>query len=240
MDQHHPGGDESKCPVSPEARKVWLEQNKKKPVIATGRPSPKPKIETCSSDSEYLDPANNMPKIPEQNPRGTSPALSTEREVSTIPRADTDGKWIYPSQQMFFNAMQRKNWDPNATDMQVVVPIHNAVNERAWAEILDWESGKATACGGPKLVSFEGKPTTPSPKARIKSWLGYTKPFDRHDWVVDRCGTKITYVIDFYQGRAGLDGRPSFYLDVRPALSPLGVYERLQRAIGVRPKAAEA
>jgi cytochrome c heme-lyase len=48
----------------------------------------------------------------------------------------------------------------------------------------------------------------------------YTPPFDRHDWVVDRCGTKIRYVIDFYTGKS--DGPASknlsFFLDVRPAL----------------------
>jgi len=29
-----------------------------------------------------------------------------------------------------------------------------------------------------------------SPKARLKGWLGGELPFDRHDWVVDRCGTE--------------------------------------------------
>jgi cytochrome c heme-lyase len=47
--------------------------------------------------------------------------------------------WIYPSEQMFFDAMRRKNWNPNEVDMKTVVPIHNAVNERAWAQILEWE-----------------------------------------------------------------------------------------------------
>lgn len=48
----------------------------------------------------------------------------------------------------------------------------------------------------------------------------YAPPFDRHDWVVDRCGTRIRYVIDFYSGRSPAPGSaaPSFFLDVRPAL----------------------
>lgn len=47
----------------------------------------------------------------------------------------------------------------------------------------------------------------------------YSPPFDRHDWVVDRCGTRTRYIIDFYTGRAdGPAGNLSFYLDVRPAL----------------------
>ncbi|KAI0240095.1 Cytochrome c1 heme lyase, partial [Massospora cicadina] len=59
--------------------------------------------------------------------------LNQEREVSTIPKADGQGDayWVYPSQQMFFNALKRKNWDPSEEDMKVIVPIHNAVNERA-------------------------------------------------------------------------------------------------------------
>lgn len=28
--------------------------------------------------------------------------------------------------------------------------------------------------------------------------MGAPLPFDRHDWYVDRCGTEVRYVIDFY------------------------------------------
>lgn len=37
-----------------------------------------------------------------------------------------------------------------------------------------------------------------SPLARVRSWLTGELPFDRHDWVVDRCGQEVRYVIDFY------------------------------------------
>ncbi|TEB35985.1 cytochrome c and c1 heme-lyase [Coprinellus micaceus] len=117
--------------------------------------------------------------------------------------------------------MERKNHKPNAADMKTVVPIHNAVNERAWTEILKWERGRgAEACGGPQLVNFKGRPKDRSPKATIKTFFRYSPPFDRHDWVVDRCGTKMRYVIDFYSGHNPnqLGGNLSFYLDVRPAL----------------------
>jgi cytochrome c heme-lyase len=101
---------------------------------------------------------------------GSKSSLATEREISTIPRAlptsqtsaeskpannevesgiDKSGKWIYPSEQMFFEAMRRKNHDPKAEDMRSIVPIHNAVNERAWGEILRWEKGM----GGEAYVS---------------------------------------------------------------------------------------
>jgi cytochrome c heme-lyase len=74
-------------------------------------------------------------------------------------------------------------------------------------------------CGGPKLYSFLGLPKTLSPKARFNTFLGYSAPFDRHDWVVDRCGTKVEYVIDFYQGKGAGNGKLNFYLDVRPKLN---------------------
>lgn len=58
-----------------------------------------------------------------------------------------------------------------------------------------------------------------TPTARANTLLGYAPPFDRHDWVIDRCGTRVEYVIDFYAGRADAKPGPSFYLDVRPKLN---------------------
>ena len=74
--------------------------------------------------------------------------------------------------------------------------------------ILPREHGR---CGGPKLHSFIGLSTTLSPKARFNTLLGYTEPFDRHDWV-----------IDFYSGKDNGtgSGKMNFYLDdVRPKLN---------------------
>ncbi len=173
------------------------------------------------------------------------PHLGTQRVTSSIPRADTapptttpdprslpspegsqenPGNWIYPSEKMFFDAMKRKSFSPDQKDMPAIVPIHNAVNERAWSMIKTWESSSArlknlnAPCGGPKLRSFSGDAAKLSPKARVLGWVGYQAPFDRHDWVVERCqgGGSVEYVIDFYKGRG--DGL-AFYLDVRPKLN---------------------
>ena len=58
-------------------------------------------------------------------------------------------------------------------------------------------------------------------------------PFDRHDWYVSRehNGEKrqVRYVIDYYEGDPEPDGLPVFYLDVRPAATPLGTAERMIR-----------
>lgn len=35
-------------------------------------------------------------------------SLSKDRQTSSIPKADTTENWVYPSQQMFFNAMVKK------------------------------------------------------------------------------------------------------------------------------------
>jgi cytochrome c heme-lyase len=117
--------------------------------------------------------------------------LSAEREVSSIPRAasatyahaaeqaakpaegEETGNWVYPSEQQFFNAMMRKNHNPRAADMRTIVPIHNAVNEKAWEEVLMWEAGKGgDRCGGVRLSSFVGRPKERSPKAWAKTMFG--------------------------------------------------------------------
>lgn len=194
-------------------------------------------------------------------------SLSTSREISTIPRAlnqstpttvlnsaeaaalppannehdtghDTStGNWVYPSQEMFFKAMERKGHAPHNADMATIVPIHNAVNEKAWAHIKEWEKGRGSeVCGGPRLVSFAGDSKAMTPRARWRSLVGYEPPFDRHDWVVDRCGTKVDYVIDFYAGKSeGARGPgPSFYLDVRPKLNSWeAIKTRVMYAVGL-------
>ena len=142
---------------------------------------------------------------------------------------------------MFFDAMRRKNHSPRAPDMAAVVPIHNAVNERAWSEIKAWERQFAgpqnEACNGPMLRSFRGSGSGEggerlTPRARWNGWVGYERPFDRHDWVVERCGGEgVDYVIDFYKGRGG---GVSFFLDVRPKLNSWeGWRMRVGRWIGI-------
>jgi len=58
----------------------------------------------------------------------------------------------------------------------------------------------------------------------------YALPFDRHDWIVDRCGKQVRYVIDFYQGPAPSSNpqQTSIYLDVRPAVSFTGMWDRMR------------
>lgn len=53
---------------------------------------------------DVLDPKNNMPLEPNQQPcPGQKRLLSTERQASNIPKGGTESTWVYPSPQMFFN-----------------------------------------------------------------------------------------------------------------------------------------
>ncbi|EGX88535.1 cytochrome C1 heme lyase [Cordyceps militaris CM01] len=222
------------------------------PVDHTAQPSPSSSPSWSARLTSLLwSSSSSATAAPTPPPAHTTRSpLDTERVVSTIPRAAGDpsspcpvdhgasanpanselesgadaasGNWVYPSEKMFFEAMKRKGYDARVADMKTVVPIHNAVNERAWKEIKEWEAPylAKSECGGPRLESFANKMDRMTPTARINTILGFTAPFDRHDWVIDRCGTRVDYVIDFYAGRpGGATPGPSFYLDVRPKLN---------------------
>lgn len=142
----------SSCPVDHTARSTW------------GKILPHSSDTLSAASTSRLPGGDNTTSVPE--------SLSTSREVSSIPRSDNK-KWVYPSESQFYAAMARKDHDPKVSDMKVVVPIHNAVNERAWSHIKEWEAGRGgERCGGVRLVSFKGRPGEPSPKARILTLLG--------------------------------------------------------------------
>ncbi|KOB67917.1 Cytochrome c heme lyase [Operophtera brumata] len=157
-----------------------------------------------------INPYNMMPPANQQPAPDQPFNLPTQRQVSTIPRAMPDGStefWVYPSQQMFWNAMLRKGWrwkdeDIKQKDMDDIIKIHNANNEQAWQEVLKWEALHAKQ---------------------------YELPFDRHDWIVDRCGKDVRYVIDYYDG-GDVDNKYEFaLLDVRPAFDSLdNVWDRMK------------
>ena len=49
--------------------------------------------------------------------------------------------------------------------------------------------------------------------------MGFELPFDRHDWIVDRCGEDVRYVIDYYDvGDVDPHTRLFTHMDVRPAM----------------------
>lgn len=107
-------------------------------------PTPPPTSQSeCPINHGDFNMANMMP-APNQKPAPDQPfPLSTERQVSSIPKATEEGGfWVYPSPQMFWNAMLRKGWqwkndNMEPKDMDYIIKIHNANNEQAWKEVTN-------------------------------------------------------------------------------------------------------
>jgi cytochrome c heme-lyase len=154
------------CPVDHATRQAWLKSNGSNPAPFAGVTKEASLASQGNScDSSAIDQA--PPTAPSgffsrfttiKSPSDTPKTLGLDREISTIPRASLvnhdgekpansekesgvseSGNWIYPSEKMFFEAMKRKGYSSDAKDMKTIVPIHNAVNERAWKEIKEWE-----------------------------------------------------------------------------------------------------
>lgn len=119
----------------------------------------------------------------EQTVSSTAPPAPADAHTSAASAGSEDEThWVYPSEQQFFLAMMRKHAakvyredmpPPKPEDMKTIVPIHNAVNERAWYELMEWERGQGgEKCGGVRLVSFKGRPKDRTPKAWLNVALG--------------------------------------------------------------------
>ncbi|EDO07243.2 Cytochrome c/c1 heme lyase family protein [Babesia bovis T2Bo] len=150
--------------------------------------------------------------------------LSSTRIQSNIPGKEYN--WIYPSERQFFRSSLAKGHQVEAKVIPTVVKIHNAINEKAWERIIEYEDLHAEHCEKPVLAHFIGKKDELSMRARLKHFMGYKLPYDRHDWTVDRCGKQVRYIIDFYEGKAPNNEPVAVYMDVRPALTLEGIIDR--------------
>lgn len=188
-----------------------------------------------------VDTSTNLPHsslLQKENSDNKSSVLSAARSASTIPRSLPDESqadsttWMYPSPRMFYNALKRKGFDTEPEDIESMVQVHNFLNEAVWQEVEEWESMHKSVCPGPKLKRFMGRPSDLSPKAWLYTNIyGGQRPFDRHDWTVDRCGKEIRYVIDYYSAGKDQHGMPVFSVDVRPALDSVSaVVDRIRMA----------
>jgi cytochrome c heme-lyase len=126
----------------------------------TSSPPPQPAVAQCpiAHDSNTLNPLNNMPVLGQNRAPGQTMDLPTQRTTSSIPRAagstygpagptsgaaasnETPSRWEYPSPQQFYNALVRKGWETPEDHIDVMLDIHNFLNEEAWLEVLKWEA----------------------------------------------------------------------------------------------------
>jgi len=137
---------------------------------------------------------------PNQEPwEGQKYSISTQRQHSEIPKGGTEDTWLFPSPQMFYNSLQRKQkaQDVSESDMDILVHLHNSLNNNTWSTLFrDWEA----------------------------KYHPYGESFDRHFWFIDRCGKEVQYIIDFYQDDSKADKEKnlsSISIHARPALNSL-------------------
>ena len=179
--------------------------------------------------NQPIDPRNNMPTTASQGMApGQRKPIPTARQPSTIPKSGTNGTWTYPSPQMFYNSLVRKGKADDCTeeDMTAVVSVHNSMNEDTWRRVA---REKNAECRDPMLLRFG---TAMTECRRCRRLVTGEKPFDRHDWYVDRNGKQVRYVIDYYfhEDKAGTPGQ--FDLVVRPAADDVGaVLDRIKMSV---------
>ncbi|WAR51658.1 hypothetical protein PtB15_1B94 [Puccinia triticina] len=237
--------NQATCPVDHRSKPGDQGCNKEYQAVPIADSNRLPTDRVISSIPRYRPELNQNRQASESDPSQQSACPvdhlpnRTAATSGTNSEPEVEQNWIYPSPSQFYNALKRKNRTPRAEDMYTVVPIHNAVNERVWRQVLEWEAGYGRGAfdrwprsgkSGPMLCSFRGRPEDLSPRAWIKVLSGYQAPFDRHDWEVIRpTEERMRYVVDFYPGR-GADsntttGSPtgnepaalpnlSFYLDL--------------------------
>lgn len=197
---NHPPAPPSACPVDPVTRQAWTDTSRSHPLAPSATLPPQTGPNRLSKDREISSiprwqssntspggvqddipptacparsappPSSSTSSSPSTSALGPPPTPNSVLDTTPIGQSATDENWVYPSPSSFYNALERKNRDPQAKDMPIVVPIHNAVNERVWEQVLQWE--KEAGVEGSKLVSFVGKPKELSPRARFKSMIG--------------------------------------------------------------------
>ncbi|TDH65504.1 hypothetical protein CCR75_006709 [Bremia lactucae] len=245
--QHESKSKQNECPVQHEnVEKIQgcPVQHDKKLSIADAMGGGCPVVREGKDDNEVfdvygqrIDPTNMMPYNPNQDPIAEQRyPLPKNRVQSTIPKGGTESTWLYPSEQMFFNALKRKGKgeDVHEGDVRAIVSIHNNMNERAWAQVEHFEKVCHPELESVKLLKFCGRPDKLTPIAWVKSMLGFGKPFDRHDWTVLRSdNTQVRYVIDYYfdNEKTALDQVPELHSEdkvksismyARPAVDSVG------------------
>ena len=111
-------------------------------AAAPAVPAPRSDGPVYNVYSQVIDASNMMPPPNQSMAPGQTEPLPVARVQSTIPKGGTDSTWLYPSPQMFYNSLVRKNKADGVEvkDVNMVVAIHNEMNERTWKLLTEWES----------------------------------------------------------------------------------------------------
>ena len=248
---HNPLAQPGGCPMAQHRKSSspFSSSSPSPPAQSTAEPPDSAPHLASFASSTYAPAAvsleSGLHPLGELTPNGAIPAAGRGNS--------SDGaNWVNPSANSLYRALKRKHKAIDPTDALAVSTVHNAVTDNTWQCILEYEQHHAAACPqGPTLARFYGMDGVYSAKAKfVNGVLGGPLPFDRHDWIVDRCGKEVRYVIDYYsvevpagggghgEGGAGgggggeEDGEMEVYysVDARPAPTLEGLWERSKMA----------
>jgi len=161
-------------------------------------------------------------KVYDQVPSSTIPAKGTGN-------SEDGQRWLNPSANQLYRSFMRKDKPIDQEDSPSVAVVHEAVTTQSWEQIMEYEQFHKGTCSNPSLARFQGMYGIPTMKSRFMGTFFGVKPYDRHDWTVDRCGKEVKYIIDYYaaeQPHGGLE----MFIDARPAVTFGGVVDRVRLA----------
>jgi len=167
----------------------------------------------ASSDALPPPPSVSVPAAPVATIEEGMPPGQTFVSKSHIQKGKNKPTWIDLSEEM----------------VQEDTPQEMALNE-----ILLWENFIGSDLDELKLLRYCNKPREYSPHARFRGLLGYGLPFNRHDWIIDRSGREVRYVIDYYDlgDENGYHTGENIELDVRPAFNSIdAIFYRAKAAV---------
>jgi len=198
--------------------------------------------ERAPTQKVALETERETSTIPKGSGEGTWEYPSPQQMYNALLRkgyTDTDAEAV-PAMVSLHNSLNELAW----REIMIHEGLFSQGLSNGWklAQRNEEEIQAVADAADPKLLRFKGRPKDMTPKAtmvQIMSWIyptgfGADPPFDRHDWTVERKvggqTKEIRYVIDYYAGPDELNGDPTFYLDVRPAVdSPTLALERMAR-----------
>lgn len=119
------------------------------PTLAQA-PSPNQKIVLPLARTISTIPRANSGADPSSCPvasgsNSTSTSSVDNKNNSTVNSAvkPKEEAWEYPSPQQFYNALVRKGWETPEESIEMMVNIHNWMNEAAWVQVRNWEERHA-------------------------------------------------------------------------------------------------
>jgi len=176
-------------------------------------------ITKLDSKEDYLDESEEYKAIPGESIPATGRGNSN----------DGSG-WLNPSAGQLYRSLKRKNKPIDYSDALDVAAVHAMVTSSTWDAIMEYEELHSTSCESPKLARFHGMDGIYSVKAKLRHYLlRQPWPYDRHDWVVNRCGEEVRYIIDYYAYPGAEDDEEMYTIDARPAPSNLrNIFDRVR------------